>query len=268
MAVYVTGDCHGDFRRFNMDCFPEQRAMNRSDVVIIAGDCGLILAKNEKARGRGGWKEERNWIRWLESKSFMLAFVDGNHENFDRLLTQFPVKMWKNGLVHEIRPNILHFLRGQVFEIDGKKIFTFGGASSHDIGHGILDPDSDPSWRQKAKRFEREYISDFRIKGFDWWPEESFRYMKPEEAAAQRAEAFKNLDQAGWTVDYVISHTIPSGLLPLICEESPEKDEHTEFLEEIRSRLMYRKWFGGHFHMDRQLTEKDILLYEQIVRIL
>ena len=49
---------------------------------------------------------------------------------------------------------------------------------------------------------------------------------------------------------------------------SPEKDEHTEYLEDIRSRLTYRKWFGGHFHMDRQLTEKDILLYEQIVRIL
>lgn len=29
--------------------------------------------------------------------------------------------------------NILHLIRGQVFEIEGKKIFTFGGAYSIDI---------------------------------------------------------------------------------------------------------------------------------------
>lgn len=37
-----------------------------------------------------------------------------------------------------IQKSFLHLMRGQVFEIDGKKIFTFGGASSHDkwfFGH-------------------------------------------------------------------------------------------------------------------------------------
>ena len=29
-------------------------------------------------------------------------------------------------------------MRGQVYELEGKKIFTFGGASSHDIDGGIL----------------------------------------------------------------------------------------------------------------------------------
>ena len=31
-------------------------------------------------------------------------------------------------------------MRGQVYEINGKTFFTFGGASSHDIQDGILDP--------------------------------------------------------------------------------------------------------------------------------
>ncbi len=46
-------------------------------------------------------------------------------------------------------------MRGQVFEIDGKKIFTFGGASSHDISGEILETD-DPEFKEKKK--ERECI--------------------------------------------------------------------------------------------------------------
>ena len=36
--IYVTGDCHGNFRRFQSDCFPEQANMTKDDTVIIAGD--------------------------------------------------------------------------------------------------------------------------------------------------------------------------------------------------------------------------------------
>ena len=60
-----------------------------------------------------------------------VLFVDGNHENFD-LLNAYPVEMWKGGKVHNIKPDIIHLMRGQVFEIEGKTIFTFGGAASID----------------------------------------------------------------------------------------------------------------------------------------
>ena len=49
-----------------------------------------------------------------------------------------------------LEPHVLHLMRGQIFEIDGKKIFTFGGASSHDITGGILETD-DPSFKEKKK---------------------------------------------------------------------------------------------------------------------
>ena len=39
--IYITGDCHGDFRRFSRDNFPEQREMNREDFVIVCGDFGI-----------------------------------------------------------------------------------------------------------------------------------------------------------------------------------------------------------------------------------
>ena len=40
--IYVTGDCHGNFRRFQSDCFPEQANMTKDDTVIITGDCGGV----------------------------------------------------------------------------------------------------------------------------------------------------------------------------------------------------------------------------------
>ena len=46
-----------------------------------------------------------------------------------------------------------------------------------------------------------------------------------------------------------------------------KQDVLTEYLEEIRQSIPYRRHFCGHLHMDRQVNEKDILLYEQIVRI-
>lgn len=32
MAIYITGDTHGDFRRFRPDIFPEQNSMTKEDL--------------------------------------------------------------------------------------------------------------------------------------------------------------------------------------------------------------------------------------------
>ena len=51
--IYVTGDCHGNFRRFQSDCFPEQANMTKDDTVIITGD-----ARNNHGDGKIGiWEE-------------------------------------------------------------------------------------------------------------------------------------------------------------------------------------------------------------------
>lgn len=39
--IYITGDCHGDYRRFSTQVFPEQKGMSKQDYVIICGDFGL-----------------------------------------------------------------------------------------------------------------------------------------------------------------------------------------------------------------------------------
>ena len=40
-----------------------------------------------------------------------------------------------------------------------------------------------------------------------------------------------------------------------------------EEMKEIRQKCQYRKWFFGHYHDNRNVTEKDLMLYEQMIRI-
>lgn len=85
---------------------------------------------------------------------FTTLFIDGNHEYFRTNdyhiqqkeykyctgLMDLPVEEWHDGKVHKVSDSVIHLMRGQIFEINGLSFFTFGGARSHDIEDGILDP--------------------------------------------------------------------------------------------------------------------------------
>ena len=38
MEIFITGDTHGDFRRFRPDIFYEQECMTKEDMVLVCGD--------------------------------------------------------------------------------------------------------------------------------------------------------------------------------------------------------------------------------------
>lgn len=42
MAIFLTGDTHGDFSRFRPEVFWEQERLAKEDYVIICGDFGGI----------------------------------------------------------------------------------------------------------------------------------------------------------------------------------------------------------------------------------
>ena len=44
-------------------------------------------------------------------------------------------------------------------------------------------------------------------------------------------------------------------------------DRLTDYLQDVDEKLKYKKWFFGHYHDNCNVSEKHILLYEQIVRI-
>lgn len=242
--IFITGDCHGDYRRLNTQNFPIQKKLTRNDFIIVCGDFGFWNPSSEQ-----DW-----WLDWLSAKPFTLLWVDGNHENFD-LLKEYPIHSWKGGKVQYIRDNVVHLMRGQIFELEGASFFTFGGARSHDIQDGILDIDDEDFAETSRQLRARDAL--FRVNHISWWKEEL-----PDKQ--EMDEGKENLEKHGWQVDYIITHCAPTAFLE---DLQALPDLMTDYLEEIRRRCEYKKWFFGHYHDNRELTEKDRLLYEQILRI-
>ena len=115
--IYITGDTHSDFSRFTEENFPIQSEMTKDDYVIICGDFGGVWTFEEES------SREKELLDWLDNKNFTTLFVDGNHENYTRLYN-YPIEEWKGGKVHKIRDLVLHLMRGEIFDIDNKKIFV------------------------------------------------------------------------------------------------------------------------------------------------
>ena len=249
--IYITGDCHQNFERFNTSIFPEQKKMTKEDYVIICGDFGGVWNKDEES------KEETMLMDWLECKSFTTLFVDGNHENFDRLY-EYPVELWHGGKVHKIRPSVIHLMRGQVFDIDGKTFFSFGGAASHDIDGGILNLD-DPGFKQKRRELNKSMLS-YRINHLSWWERE----LPTEE---EMEEGRKSLAFHENKVDFIVTHCCSSSTQALLSGGMYKPDILTKYLEEIRQSTKFNKWFFGHYHDNLNVNSEEILLYEQTIRI-
>lgn len=243
--IYITGDTHGDWMsRLRTNVFPEQKEMTEDDYVIICGDFGIWHDTNQ----------ERYNLDWLEDKPFTTLFVDGNHENFDRLYAM-PVSEQHGGKVHFIRPSVIHLMRGQVFNINGKTFWTFGGANSHDIRDGILEKD-DP----RIKKWRYMSTKQFRVNHLSWWKEEL-----PSED--EMMEGRKNLENINNKVDFIITHCGPTSSMALYSHGGYKPDILTNYFEEIHNKVDFKKWFMGHYHVNHTINDKEIILYRQIVRI-
>lgn len=256
MAVWITGDIHGNPQRFSTDIFSEQKGMTKDDNVIILGDFGLVWDYN------GESKTEKYWLDWLEKKPFTTLFIDGNHDNFDRL-DKYPVEKWHGGNVHFIRPSVIHLMRGQTFDIEDKSFFAFGGASSHDISAGILEPD-DPDFKEKKKKLGKNLYALYRINHVSWWERE----LPNEE---EMNEGLANLKKQNNKVDYIITHSPYTSLLRQMDSGSGlyQKDRLTDYLQDIKQNVDYKHWLFGHMHVNQTFHwERSSCLYEQIIRIM
>ena len=81
------------------------------------------------------------------------------------------------------------------------------------------------------------------------------------------AEARRNLDHGGWQADYIITHCAPTSTAMMESHHN-EADELTEFLQEVKEKAEYSYWLFGHYHDNRAIDSKHILLWEQIVQII
>lgn len=224
--IYITGDTHIpiDIEKLNSKKFPQQKELTKNDYVIICGDFGGVWSGNSK---------DDYWLDWLESKNFTTLFVDGNHENFDEL-EKYEECSWNGGKVHYIRPSVIHLMRGYVYDIEGMKVFTMGGARSIDRA--------------------------YRREGVSWWPQEM-----PSEEEITRAR--QNLALNDNQVDLIITHDAPRSIASMISYEKTVKDELMVFLDEIKNTVGYRHWYFGHFHLDWKIDECHTVLYNKIIQI-
>ena len=256
MSIYITGDTHGDFRRFSADNFPEGKTLTKKDYVIICGDFGGIWDVKESS------PQEKYWLDWLNGKPWTTLFVDGNHENFDRL-NSLPAERWHEGYVHIVRSSILHLMRGNRFIIDNCTIFAYGGAPSHDVYDGILDRENyqtDAIFKFHVKQYQKQHKA-FRINHISWWKDEL-----PTDAEMRRG--IKNLEKANWIVDYAITHCPPRE----VCKWFGYYDSDkliVYFDELLKHGLKFKEWWSGHLHKNEYgIYGKYNLIYEDFVRIL
>lgn len=292
MSIFITGDTHGAesfgpydpdgfIRRLNQKNFGRRHHVTKNDYVVICGDFGGIWETNPVETA-----SERNALNWLNDKPFTTLIVPGNHENYDRLtgihdpdllntwvffhLTEeektamiqgYPQETWNGGLIRRIRPSVF-LLEPGVFQIDGHTCAVFGGAASHDIQDGIIDPADYPDRHtyQQAMRSTFRY-KQVRTRGISWWPQEEY--------TRQQQKAWTNtLQEHQWTVDFVFTHEAPASIRPVPGEPS----QTAQFLDTIRSgsdnhpALRYKHWFFGHYHNDKDMTDKDHALYADIIR--
>lgn len=252
--VYITGDCHARWHKFTTESFPEQKDMTRDDFVMVCGDFGL-------------WHDnstERWWFDWFEEKPFTILFVDGNHENFDRLYgNEFEIVDFHGGKAHKIRDNIYHLMRGYVFDLCGKKFFTFGGASSHDIDDGILDPNDFEDEREFEAKYHRWVKRNkmFRVNHQSWWKEE----MPSQE---EMELGMRTLEEHNNKVDYIVTHCCPQQIATVYSNGMYKADKLTSYFNVVAETVDFDKWFFGHYHDDCEIMSKFIMLYDQIIRVI
>ena len=252
-SVWITGDIHGDPTRLGSKFWKRFPLTDGKDdnFVIITGDFGLVWAYPCESR------QENNWLNWLESKNFTTLWCDGNHENFDRIYSsEYPVEEWHGGKVQFIRPHVIHLMRGEIYDILDAKFFVFGGAQSHDIRDGILDPEKD---KEKIKDWNKRWNVSFRVNHRSWWKEE-----QPSEAEMQNGLA--NLDKAGNKVDFIISHGCPQQVASMMGYF--ETDPISAYFNTIAETVQFDDWYFGHYHRNETIMCKFHCLYDNIIRIL
>lgn len=217
--IYITGDMHGEYSRYETK---KLKKLTEDDCLIVCGDFGFLWNNSEK---------EKSVLKKISEKKFKTLFVDGTHENF-RLLNTYPVTELYGGRVQQIGKNIYHLLRGEIYTIENKTIFAFGGGESQD--------------------------KELRLENGTWFREE-------QPTIEEMSYAVENLDSCDRRVDYIITHQpcmTDMALVERRCSITPV----STFFDELSHNIHYKKWYFGSLHQNKK-TPKAHCLFTDIVKL-
>lgn len=229
--VFLTGDIHGDISRLLK--WDTGKFLSKDDYVIILGDFGVIFRSDME-----GIIEETNKLRQLDELPFTILFVDGNHENFNRLSTAFRNVKILGGNARKISDSVYHLKRGEIFNINGKTFLTMGGGTSID--------------------------KSFRINGYDWWEEENI-------TVKEIKRAISNADKLGKRIDFVLTHAAPEQIAEELMSRSNQyyysHDPNSLLLDELKMDIKWNQWYFGHYHYDYKSKANWTAVYENIIEL-
>ena len=213
--IYFISDIHEDINFGGLKKYLE--IATDDDLLIILGDIGLNFRDTA---------ENQAFTESFLSIKKNIAFIEGNHENFD-YLNSFPIETWKGGLVNRLTDTIVRLMRGNVYEIDGFKFFTFGGCKS------------------SAK-----------------WKEKGLWHFGEEPTEQECAFAVENLKKHQNSVDYVLTHKYEvEGLGSTRCQLL------FDLCRYIDHNVNFKKWLAGHWHKIFNQDEKHLYIYDQLLTI-
>lgn len=118
--IYTFGDTHGNHDIGKL--FKGGIEFKENDYIIICGDFGVIWNDTKDVR-------ELSLESSLNSLPCEVLFVDGNHENFNRIYALPQVQKF-DSLVGQYSKNVFHLKRGHIYNIDNMNFLTMGGALS------------------------------------------------------------------------------------------------------------------------------------------
>lgn len=222
--VLLTGDIHGEV--FRIQNIIERLRLTTADTIVILGDVGMNYYGNRKG--------DRHRKKRLNGCAVPILCIHGNHEMRPETIESYREVQWHGGTVYveDNYPNLLFAKDGEVYDLDGQKSLVIGGAYSVD------------KW--------------YRLQcDLEWFPDE-----QPSMEIKARVE--KKLDELGWKIDSVLSHTCPARYIPteafLSGINQATVDHSTEdWLDTIAERLDYSRWYCGHWHIDKHLEDFSFL---------
>lgn len=220
--IYITGDTHGDSERLSKT---ELGKLNKNDTLIVCGDFGFIWNNDLK---------ENQFLNRLEKRKYNICFIDGTHENFNAL-NDMPVAMWNGGRVHKVRSNVFHLMRGQIYEIENKKIFTMGGGE---------DPEYD--LHESDDQLPRKEIP----------------------TSQEMLFGVSNLEKHSYKVDYIITHEPPAKIrdfLKLNENKTLRVTALGAYFDELSQQCEFSKWFFGSMHSDKFIADKYISIFRNVI---
>ena len=233
--IFITGDTHGsyDMTKLSRRHFQEGKTLTNNDYVIICGDFGCVWGGELE-------KSDKWWQNWLDDQPWTTLWIDGNHENHD-LLQTYPIEQWHGGRIHKINNSIYHLMRGEVFTINDKTIFTFGGGYSTDRA--------------------------YRKEGVSWWKGELPTHEEVN-YALQSLEKYNN------HVDIILTHDAPRDIKEYLgfynlCDMSVYGEEYEDIhstLYFFKKNIVFQDWYLGHYHIDKDIGNMHIL-YNEIIEI-